>query len=712
MRDKFVKYLFEISVYFEEKRMFQAIKKGFIMTIPIIIIGAFAIVLEYMPITLYQDFIVNFADGKIHNILELINRSTLGVLSLCMVLTISYSYSELCCKNRINNIILPIVSMSSYMIILGITNSEFSIEQFSQSGMFTAIFISVISSKLFIKIISSKIFNKLDHINGVDSVFEDSIKGIIPAAIIIIFFLIIWQIINIFFGEYDLQSLFADIADKIFNQIESNLFAGILYMFLVQGMFFLGIHGSNVLSNIAYNSFESGIGINNVNIMNGMEPSQIITKTSIDTYVNMGGAGAIVCLVIAIYLFSKKKELKKLCKLGSIPVIFNISEIMYFGLPIVLNPIFIIPFILIPILFTLISYFAMYFSLIPLTIQSVEWTTPIIISGYVATGSIKGSIMQVILIIIGVLIYKPFIKIYDEKIDLTIKNNINKLTSMVKEAEGINNKTEFLSRNDQIGRAAKLLLGDLKNDIKDNKLFLVYQPQVDEKGRIIGVEALLRWKHPIGGEIYPPLIIEIAKEGKILSKLENLIFSEAGKSLKELNEKVSSSIKLSVNITAESLLQNEFEEMIDSTVNNNKLNRKNLWIEITEHDALLNLDSVEEKLLSLKNKGHKIIIDDFGMGHTSLKYLQNYNFDVIKLDGSITKNIEANKRNSDIISSIVFLSKDLDFTIISECVETSLQRDKLLELGCNVFQGYYYCKPVLLQDLLNKIDTGFLVNIK
>lgn len=707
METKFKNYLIKISMIIEEKTMFLAIKKGLIMIIPIIIIGSFSMVLKYMPLTLYQEFILKFGGGIIYSFLDILYSVTFGVLSLYVVIAISYSYSVISLKNKINSILLPIISICSYLIIIGFDNNKFNMTLISNRGMFTAILISVISSKIYIKIINSKFINRYRKPNVIDFYLEDAIKGILPAFIIIISSLVFRELFNLLSGYYNIQNFFADYCSSFFLKLRPGLFSGILYLILVQGLFFVGINGNSVFANVG-DIFKPGIYNNYNNILNGTPPTEIVTKTSIDTFAYMGGAGAVISLIIAIVVFSRKKELKSLCKLGGIPAIFNISEIIHFGLPIVLNPIFFIPFIIIPIVFTIITYLAMYFSLVPMTYETVHWTTPIIISGYVATGSIRGSILQVFLVLIGSIIYLPFIRIYEDKLDLSLKENTKELVKILQRAEEINYKAYILNRNDKLGWCGKILLNDLREDLKEGKVFLVYQPQVSENRKIIGLEALIRWKHSTVGFIYPPLIIELAKEGKILSELESYIFIEAGKVLKDINSKISPLIKISVNVTADSLLEDSFEDNIDNVVKKYELDTKNLAIEITEQDELLNLESVEKKLVSLNNKGHKIIIDDFGMGHTSIKYLQNYKFNVVKIDGSLVRGIDENKRNLDIISSIVFLSKYLDFTIISEGVETCTQKDVLLGLGCRIFQGYYYSKPIIYEELLNNIEKGYI----
>ena len=214
------------------------------------------------------------------------------------------------------------------------------------------------------------------------------------------------------------------------------------------------------------------------------------------------------------------------------------------------------------------------------------------------------------------------------------------------------------------------------------------------------MEALIRWNHPELGFIYPPLIIQLAKEAHILHKLEQFIFDEAARAVTQMKPETSSEFKVSVNITNESLEWDGMERCIADVVEKYHIPNEWFCLEITEQDALSTSIDIADKIKNLKAKGHKFLIDDFGMGHTSLMYLQTSYFNVVKLDGSLTRDILDNERNSDIIGSIVYLGQSLDFKIIAEYVETREQRDELERLGCNAFQGYLYSKPLKLEDLL------------
>ncbi|MGM0549422.1 MAG: PTS transporter subunit EIIC, partial [Bacillota bacterium] len=144
---------------------------------------------------------------------------------------------------------------------------------------------------------------------------------------------------------------------------------------------------------------------------NNLPVPNIFTKPFFDSFVYLGGSGTTLSLLIAIYLFSDSKRKRDLMKLSSTQALFNINEPVLYGLPIVMSPIYLIPFILTPLILTLSSYFAILSGLVPKTIALVPWGTPPIISGFLITGSFAGSFLQIFNILIGILIYFPFLSL-------------------------------------------------------------------------------------------------------------------------------------------------------------------------------------------------------------------------------------------------------------------------------------------------------------
>ncbi len=223
---------------------------------------------------------------------------------------------------------------------------------------------------------------------------------------------------------------------------------------------------------------------------------------------------------------------------------------------------------------------------------------------------------------------------------------------------------------------------------------------MNAKGECIGAEALIRWVHPIAGLIYPPLVIALAREEKLLHDIETYMFDEAAHTISEIEKEIHTEFKISVNITNESLLWEDLESCIADKVSKYQIAPARLWLEITEQDALVSSREVLDKMRRIKERGHKFLIDDFGMGHTSLLYLQTNYFSVVKLDGSLTMDVLNNDRDRGIITAITELGKSLHFETIAEYVETKEQKNLLLALGCDAFQGYYYSKPIPAAELL------------
>lgn len=230
-----------------------------------------------------------------------------------------------------------------------------------------------------------------------DNCYAEAVSGIVPALLVVAFFAVFRQVFVAVFHVDSVQGLLEIAVGRLLGSIENGLIVAIAVLLLAHCMWLFGIHGSNVLEPVMQENF--------VRISEGA----VFNKTFLDVFVHMGGTGSILCLVIAILLFSKKGSIKNIAKLSFPTAIFNISEIIAFGLPVILNPIFVIPYLLVPVVLCIISYAAVYIGIVPHVVRQVEWTTPVFLSGYLATGSVAGSILQAVCLAAGVLIYLPFL---------------------------------------------------------------------------------------------------------------------------------------------------------------------------------------------------------------------------------------------------------------------------------------------------------------
>ena len=683
MKEKIRKITYKI----EDNFFLTVIRHGLTMMIPFILVGGIAGALMNLPFQNYLEFIKQDTFVWIYQFFNMIYQGTFGMFSVALVIALSISYGMERNETVDKVVMYVIVALGAYGTQLNIGNEQFSIDNLGAKASLSAMVVALLSCFLYTKLKEKESLKLTHYTIGMEGMCANAIQAFLPGVIIIGTIALFNRFLIAVFGVYSLHELFSNVSCSFFETMESGFLSGLLYTFFLHLFWVCGAHGSHLLEPVAQNIFQE------------VTPDVVFSKSFFDTYVVVGGCGTTICVLLALLLFFRKDRIGKIAKIASFTVVFNLNEVLTFGIPIILNPVLAIPFILTPIVSYIIAYGATVLGIVPPLTQEIFWSTPILFSGYMATGSIRGMILQLVCVTAGIFIYLPFLRIHKQIQENYAKEQVKKLVKELQDKEEVNETPKFLTRADRLGLISRMLLHDLKTAIDNNELYMLYQPQVDAKGRCLGAEALLRWQHPLYGFIYPPLILYLAKEGELLSKLETKVFEMAVGAIKKTSEEYEGEFKISVNITAKSLLW-DIESCIEHCLNKYDIPAERLWIEITEQDVISNADQVIDKLERLKKVGHTLLIDDFGMGHTSLIYLQSNYFNVVKLDGSLVKNLLESKTSQKIIASIVELGKELGVKVIAEFVETEEHRDKLLELGCNWYQGYLFSKPVSLEEFI------------
>jgi hypothetical protein len=249
-------------------------------------------------------------------------------------------------------------------------------------------------------------------------------------------------------------------------------------------LWFFGIHGSDTLEGVMETYFTPQLSANQAAVATGGVPTQIVTKEFFDCFVLMGGCGATICLLIAILLFSRNRARRGLGYAAAFPMIFNINEMMVFGLPIIFNPIMLIPFLVVPLACYTIAYLAISAGLVPMITSEAAWTTPIILGGYHATGSVAGSILQLVNVVVGVLVYLPFVRMLDRQTVVNAMHNYDSFMDFFKDNEQELAVGSLLERGDVYADFAKDLCAELRDGLKKG-VVLYYQPQYHYDGRCI-----------------------------------------------------------------------------------------------------------------------------------------------------------------------------------------------------------------------------------
>lgn len=685
----------KLKQIFQESICIRAVKQGLMLAIPFLIMGSFALLFESFPITGYQRFLDSMLSGSIRNVLSMVYGTSLGSIAFILIITISLSYGKL--SNKDDAFFYPVTAAISYLAFCGGFQKDVYI--FHSEWVFTAMCISLITCKLLsIGMHMASRFERL-HTAGASYIFNKAIQGIFPIVVIVLIFAFVGEAFHNLTGHYNIVNFGSYIFLYIFHWFGNGLFGILMYVFFVHFLWFFGVHGTNTLDMVAKQLFEPGIAINQTLIQNGQLPTELFSKTFLDTFAFIGGCGATLCLILALFIVAKKSNNKKLAKVASFTVFFNINELILFGLPVIFNPIMVIPFLLTPIVLTLISSFAMWIGFVPYVTQSVEWIVPIGLSGYQATGSLAGSILQIINLLVGTLLYIPFIKYNEHKQSKAFEASIQAIEKDMYDGETHGNIPVFLSEHYKYHFQAKTLAMDLQNAMHLDQLELYYQVQMTYDKEIHGVEALLRWNHPVCGYISPPLLIALSSQAGFLNEFGLYIIEKAYRDAMAMDH-IDTLVHVSINISPRQLEDAAFVQNILDIIEHYPLKHIQIVFEITERVLLITNNTMIQRILQLREKGIKLSMDDFGMGHSSMSYLQKNIFDEVKIDGNLVSQILYNERTKEIIAGIVQMSKRLNFKVVAEYVETKEQVEVLKEIGCYIYQGTYYSRPLPLDAYL------------
>ncbi len=238
----------------------------------------------------------------------------------------------------------------------------------------------------------------------------------------------------------------------------------------------------------------------------------------------------------------------------------------------------------------------------------------------------------------------------------------------------------------------------------DNEEFIVYyQPQIDARSeKLIGVEALVRWKHPNMGLMPPAKFISLAVESGLIVEVDRWVMRTAMDQVKEWYKDGLSPGILALNLTLTNLKQDNYLESLNECIAKNDFEPSCLELEITEGEVMEKFEDSIIKLQAICDMNIRISIDDFGTGHSSLSYLKKLPVHKLKIDQSFIKDIPDNKEDAAIVKTIIVLAKNLNLDVIAEGVETDAQKEFLIKNGCTSIQGYYYDKPLSAEEIREK----------
>lgn len=410
----------------------RTLRDAFATFMPFMMLAGFVTLFNYVifdPAGFLSSIISSDILEKIQSIGTPIASATLSITSLLIVAAISYHM----CQNRNyeNTIAAILVSISSLMVLTpmmttftpeGAKNAleipnVIPLDYIGASGMFVGIFVGLIATELFIKLSKNKKL-QINLSGNIPPAVMKSFNVMIPIMITIVSISIVGFLVKELFHS-DVNTLITTLVTAPLSRVTTGL-PGFLLITSVANLFFgFGIHQAVISGSLLDPFLIQNMQENMAAYANHEEIPHIINMAFKDTFAVMGGSGNTIALLIAIFIFSRRQDYKDFAKLSVTPAVFNISEPIIFGLPIVFNISLIIPFILAPIFSLTIAYFATAMGFINHVVVQIPWTTPPVISGFLATaGDWRAAFLQIIIIAVSVFIYLPFLRI-DEKVTAT-----------------------------------------------------------------------------------------------------------------------------------------------------------------------------------------------------------------------------------------------------------------------------------------------------
>lgn len=394
------------------QRHLLAIRDGLVLAMPIIIVGSLFLVLSSLPIPHYEEFIASVFGENWTTNMGVVVDSTFGIMAFIT----SYGIANSLVKSYgLDGNVAGIISVCSFLIVTPFTEDKgIDMNYMGSKGLFVAIIIALIVGEIYRRMVQAEIVIKLPE--SVPPAVSKSFVALIPALVCLTLFWIVRLVISFFHFE-NLHEIVGDILGGPLSYVGGGFWGGLVAV-IITGLFWsVGILGWDLVQSVLNPLWLQMLDENRQAFQSGQEIPHILNTTFFNVFVWMGGGGTIIGLAILLMFFAKSKQNQELGKLGFPPNIFNISEPIMFGFPVVMNPIILIPFTVVPIVVYLISYIAMATGMVAKTAGVlVPWTMPPILGGYLATGGhISGAILQLICLVVSILIYYPFFKIFDNQ---------------------------------------------------------------------------------------------------------------------------------------------------------------------------------------------------------------------------------------------------------------------------------------------------------
>lgn len=400
------KYFMPFAGRMAQQRHLQAMRDGIIASMPLLLIGSVFLMIGFLPIKALEEAVKPY----LPNLLIVVN-ATFGIMSLVVAYATAYSLAG---HYKLDGLSAGVLSVSSFLMVIPLAKTGgVDTSWFGSKGVFVVLILAMLAVEIQRFIVNKKIIIKMPA--GTPPAVARSFEALIPGLVIIV---VVWGIVLSCKSMFGIS--FPEVINKIIAapllSLGGTLPATLFAIVVIHLLWSFGIHGGSIVYGIMGPIWLSFTEQNAAAAAAGQALPNVIVNQFLDAFVHLGGSGATLALVILMVVKARSKQTKTLGKAAIWPAFFNINEPIIFGMPIMMNPLLIIPFILAPLVCATTSYFAMSSGLVPKLYILAPWTAPIIASGFITSGgSINAVLLQVVNLVIAMLIYYPFFQLWDRQ---------------------------------------------------------------------------------------------------------------------------------------------------------------------------------------------------------------------------------------------------------------------------------------------------------
>ncbi|QQU69709.1 PTS sugar transporter subunit IIC/EAL domain-containing protein [Pseudomonas fluorescens] len=650
----------------------RAIREGLLWILPCLLVSAGFLILSECALALGFDAqVVSFLAG--------LHKQISSVIPLLVAASIGYM---LAIQHRLPQ--LPV----AFLCLAHVVVATFVLREYPRASATFLLFIAIASPLINVPAIAwlhRFRWTRLVNQDLVGHNLKGTINMVIPGALTALSLVAVLSLLLLIPHVAQIQG--PQVLDALQTPYGSGLFVTLMNSLL----WFFGIHGVYAMQPL-FDALDQAVALNGAALAAGAPVLYLLNNGLLGSFAFIGGSGATLCLLLAILLFSKSQSMRLLA-VASLPLsLFNVSEVLLFGLPIILNPRLFIPFLLVPAFNAMVALMVVQLGWVSPAVASVPFTAPVLLNAYLSThGDVAAVVLQIVLLGAGTLVYAPYVRaihrqssdggtVYLKSLDMTFRG--------LEEKGRLLEFDPVLATHQTLARQAAEL--NRIQQISDYEFYLEFQPQISTRtGLCTGCEALMRARDSQGTVHSPWEFLQWLAHARLMPDVDVWVASQAVRQYQKW-QKVGFELPMTINISSTTLKDAAYGDRLVEIL---RQARGQVSVEITEDALVSDIPATRQTIQKLQAMGAKVYLDDFGTGFSALSYLHQFPVDFIKIDRSFVV-AQHDPKGAQVLTGMLRFCEALDLGVVVEGVETAEQL-AFLSNGPELFiQGWYFSKAL------------------